>query len=345
MSLGNLGVSLAERGFAPDALIRMGMRHRILATERLIAGSNAAETFAHDMPRYAIAEHSDTANAQHYELPPEFFAAFLGPRRKYSCCYYPTGLETLAAAEEVALQETADHADLQEGQDILELGCGWGSLSLWMAERFPSSRITAISNSAPQRLHIQAEARARGLENLTILTSDMNDFGTSQTFDRVVSVEMFEHMTNWKTLLTRTRTWLKPDGLLFLHVFAHRMGTYRFDHADKNDWIAQHFFTGGIMPSHDLIRQFPDIFNVSAEWRWSGAHYQRTALQWLENFDRNRAKIDPLLRRVYGKDADLWRQRWRMFLIATAEMFGFGGGDPWGVSHYRLVPRADRHRL
>jgi len=270
-------------------------------------------------------------------LPPEFFALILGPRRKYSSCFYDGGI-SLAEAEELALSETAAHADLHDGQDILELGCGWGSLSLWIAERFPRSRIASVSNSAPQRLYIEGQARARNLHNLKIVTADMNDFTTDQRFDRVVSVEMFEHMANWRRLLSRVRDWLSPGGKLLLHVFSHESGAYRFDHNDENDWVAQHFFTGGIMPSHNLIQQFPDLFSIEKDWRWNGLHYRRTALDWLANYDRNAKLIGEILRAVYGSDAYLWRRRWRMFFLATAELFGYADGKSWGVSHYLLKP-------
>ncbi|HTQ13559.1 MAG TPA: cyclopropane-fatty-acyl-phospholipid synthase family protein [Rhizomicrobium sp.] len=335
MDLLTLGGRLAERTPVPDALVTAGMRRRISASDRDLADDSEA-AFARDMPRHAIAEHPSAANAQHYELPPEFFAEVLGPRRKYSSCLYPTGRETLARAEECALAETAAHADLRDGQHILELGCGWGSLTLWMAERYPDARIVAVSNSAPQRRHIEAQAQARGLGNVEIVTADMNDFAIDRRFDRIVSVEMFEHMANWRALLQRARGWLAPGGRLFLHVFSHRSAPYRFDHGDANDWIARHFFTGGIMPSHGLIRQFPDLFAVEEEWRWSGLHYRRTALAWLANFDARQDALRLILRSVYGAEAGLWRRRWRMFFLATAEMFGHAGGGAWGVSHYRL---------
>ncbi|HEY1919120.1 MAG TPA: cyclopropane-fatty-acyl-phospholipid synthase family protein, partial [Streptosporangiaceae bacterium] len=299
-------------------------------------GTDAA--FAHAMSQSPIAEHADTANRQHYELPPEFFALFLGPRRKYSSCLYPTGRESLAEAEVLALAETCAHAGLADGQRILELGCGWGSLSLAMAGKFPAARITAVSNSAPQRGYIEARARERGLGNLTVITSDMNDFATAHVFDRVVSVEMFEHMANWRALLSRVKGWLEPDGKLFLHVFTHRHRPARYDWRDPEDWMGRHFFTGGIMPTIGLIRQFPDLFTIEEEWRWSGSHYRQTALDWLEAFDRNQARIAPILAEVYGRDAGLWRRRWRMFFLATAESFGFNDGQSWGVNHYRLRP-------
>ncbi|KUR75685.1 cyclopropane-fatty-acyl-phospholipid synthase family protein [Novosphingobium sp. FSW06-99] len=327
----------------PDPLTRAGIRYLVGTRLRSLDGlPDASAQFARAMHAFPIAEHTDAANAQHYELPPRFFELTLGARRKYSCCLYPTGTETLDQAEDLALAETVAHAGLADGQTILELGCGWGSLSLYMAERLPGATITAVSNSAPQRRHIEATARRRRLTNLTVITADMNDFVPTGRFDRVVSVEMFEHMANWQALLARVRDWLAPDGRLFLHVFTHRSQPYRFDTADRTDWIAQHFFTGGIMPSHGLIAQFPDLFSVEADWRWSGTHYARTARHWLERFDANRDAIDAVLADVYGRDAALWRRRWRLFYLATEGLFGHAGGAEWGVSHYRLAPTGVR---
>jgi cyclopropane-fatty-acyl-phospholipid synthase len=262
----------------------------------------------------------------------------LGPRRKYTCCLYDNAADTLAQAEDRALAETAAHAGLEDGQDILELGCGWGSLSLWMAERFPAARITAVSNATGQRQYITGQAAERGLHNLRVITADMNDFLIDETFDRVVSVEMFEHMSNWQSLLRRVHLWLRPDGRLFLHVFSHHSAPYLFDVADKEDWIAQHFFTGGIMPSHGLIRCVADMFEVEADWRWSGSHYERTARDWLANMDSQPEAVMQVLREVYGNQAGLWKRRWRLFFLATAGLFGHAGGSEWGVSHYRLRP-------
>ncbi|MBK5956872.1 SAM-dependent methyltransferase [Rhodoplanes elegans] len=339
MSLIATAIGGAERLPIPDALTRAGISFLVGRTRQALGDVDPAleRRFAADMDAHPIAVHTSEANAQHYEVPAAFFAHVLGPRRKYSCCLYGDGAETLAQAEERALAETMAHAGLADGQRILELGCGWGSLSLAMAERFPNARITAVSNSRSQRAYIEGEALRRGFGNLTVVTADMNAFATTQTFDRVVSVEMFEHMSNWQALLGRVRSWLAPDGRLFLHVFSHRSAPYRFDHRDKTDWIAQHFFTGGIMPSHGLIRAF-ESFDVEAEWRWSGTHYARTAEDWLKNFDQNRAAIDPILRDVYGADAGLWARRWRLFFLATAGLFGHADGTEWGVSHYRLKP-------
>ncbi len=323
----------------PDPLLRAGIGYLVGMRRRSLADDPAATAqFARAMEAWPIAEHTDAANAQHYELPPRFFELTLGARRKYSCCLYPTGKETLDEAEVLALDATMAHADLADGQRIPELGCGWGSLSLYMAERLPHAQITAVSNSAPQRRHIEAEAQARGLANLTVITADMNAFDPGARFDRVVSVEMFEHMANWHALLARVRGWLVPEGRLFVHVFSHRSAPYRFDTSDRTDWIAQHFFTGGIMPSHDLIAQFPDLFALEAQWRWPGTHYARTARDWIARFDTNREAIDAVLRDVYGREAALWRRRWRLFYLATEGLFGHAGGAEWGVSHYRLKP-------
>jgi len=340
LSLIASAIRAVERAPLPDAATRYGIEVLVGRTQRRLATAPSAGEgrFAEGMADRSIAEHTAAANEQHYELPPEFFALTLGPRRKYSCCLYPTGTETLAEAEIAALEQTVDHAGLRDGQSILELGCGWGSLTLFMAQRFPSARIVAVSNSTPQRLHIQAEAAALGLSNVEIITADMNEFKPQARFDRVVSVEMFEHMSNWRDLLARIQTWLEPEGRLFVHVFSHRHSPYRFDHRDDADWIARHFFTGGIMPSHGLIGHFPDCFSIERDWRWSGVHYARTARDWLERFDRNRDQIDRILSAVYGADASLWRRRWRLFYLATEGLFGHAEGGEWGVSHYLLRP-------
>jgi len=329
-----------ERMPLPDSITRAGIALLVERTSRRLqhADPSVERAFAAGMAEFPIALHTDDANAQHYELPPAFFALILGPRRKYSCCFYD-GATTLAAAEERALAETAAHAMLQDGQRVLELGCGWGSLTLWMAEHFPRSQIVAVSNSRAQRDYIETEAMLRGLHNVKILTADMNEFEAEDRFDRVVSVEMFEHMSNWPALLTRVHSWLEPQGMLFLHVFSHRTRPYRFDLEDKADWIAQHFFTGGVMPSHGLIRELDMPFVVAADWRWNGTHYRRTAEHWLRNYDANAGTIGAILRQVYGGAALLWARRWRLFFLATAELFGAHAGTEWGVSHYALRPR------
>jgi len=340
MSLIAAAASAVERLPLPDSVTRAGIAALVGRTRRRLERVDSAfeRRFAREMSAYPIAVRPDAANSQHYELPAEFFSLVLGPRRKYSCCLYETPDSTLAQAEEAALAATADHADLADGQEILELGCGWGSLSLWMAERFPSARITAVSNSQGQRRFIEAEAARRGLRGLRVVTSDMNEFEAHARFDRIVSVEMWEHMSNWQALLERSRRWVRDDGRLFLHVFSHSRAPYRFETADRSDWIAQYFFTGGIMPSHGMIRHLDSHFRIEADWRWNGNHYRRTAEDWLANYDAKREAVDEILERVYGSDAALWGRRWRLFFLATAGLFGDKDGDPWGVSHYLLRP-------
>jgi cyclopropane-fatty-acyl-phospholipid synthase len=338
MSFASTIIGVAERVPLPDLVVRAAIQRLCSRTaSRLASGSAESDVrFAGEMAARAIAEHADSANAQHYEVPAAFFGHVLGPNRKYSSCFYRGPESTLQEAEEEALRQTVEHADLADGQSILELGCGWGSLSLWMARLYPNSKIIAVSNSHSQRMYIQGEGAARGLKNLSVLTADMNGFNPRQQFDRIVSVEMFEHMMNWRELIGRLRSWLEPDGRFFMHVFSHRCGAYLFDRTDEEDWIAQHFFTGGVMPSHHLIRQYSDLFEVEKEWRWSGEHYQRTALDWLANFDKHRAEIEGILRDVYGADTALWIRRWRWFFLATSGLFGYAGGSEWGVSHYRM---------
>lgn len=340
MNLAVTAITAAERLPLPDCALRFGISRLVGRTRRLLAqGTGPTDRdFARSMSAWPIAVHTEDANGQHYELPAAFFSLVLGPRRKYSSCFYASPATTLAEAEIAALEETCLHADLAGGQDILELGCGWGSLSLFMAERFPSGRIFSVSNASSQRICIEAEAKRRGLRNLTVITADMNTFSPRATFDRIVSVEMFEHMSNWHCLLQRARSWIRDDGRLFLHVFSHRKTAYRFDHADKADWIAQYFFTGGVMPSHGLVRAFGDSFSVERDWRWNGKHYERTARDWLDNFDRNREAVRAIFEVTYGKDASVWMRRWRMFFLATAGLFGHADGEEWGVSHYQLSP-------
>jgi cyclopropane-fatty-acyl-phospholipid synthase len=340
MNLVAAAASTVERMNLPDSITRAGIAMLVERTSRQLqqVDPSVEQDFAAAMAKFPIALHADDANTQHYELPPAFFALILGPRRKYSCCLYGDAM-TLAAAEERALAETVANANLADGQRVLELGCGWGSLTLWMAEHFPRSDIVAVSNSRPQRAYIEAAAAQRGLHNVRIITADMNAFEADARFDRVVSVEMFEHMSNWPALLARVHSWLEPLGLLFLHVFSHRTTPYRFDTEDKADWIAQHFFTGGVMPSHGLLRALDVPFTIEAEWRWNGTHYRRTAEHWLANYDANAEAIGVILRQVYGGAATLWARHWRLFFLATAGLFGARAGTEWGISHYALRPR------
>ena len=340
MGLIDRTVQLGEAFPWPDPVLRSAIGLLVARTDRRLglSAEGIEREFADAMSAYPVAIHTADANAQHYELPERFFGLVLGPRRKYSCCLFASSETTLAEAEEMALRRTAEHAGLGDGQAILELGCGWGSLSLWMAERSRNARITSVSNSHSQRAFIEAEAARRGLGNLTVVTADMNDFATVGRFDRIVSVEMFEHMANWRLLLARMKGWLVPDGRAFVHVFSHAVAPYRFDSDNPADWIARYFFTGGLMPSHGLMRAFPESFTVEQEWRWSGEHYRHTADAWLANFDARSGEIDAILREVYGREAALWHRRWRLFFLATSGLFGHADGTAWGVSHYRLAP-------
>ncbi len=330
-----------EQGFVPDGIIRRGIRR--LCEQRLVDISTgdcelaaaATEDFVRSMDAAAIAPVPHRANEQHYEVPAEFFALVLGPRRKYSCAWWPEGIADLAQAEAAALTASCERAGLADGQQILELGCGWGSLTLWMAEHYPAARITAVSNSRSQRAWILDEAARRALGNIEVITADMNRFDTGRRFDRVVSVEMFEHMRNWRALFARVHGWLQPGGAFFMHVFCHRSVPYAFIEADESDWMSRHFFAGGMMPSDDLALRFQDLLRFRRRWRWDGRHYERTANAWLANLDDRREQALAVLGEVYGADqAALWLQRWRIFFMACAELFGHRDGQEWWVSHY-----------
>ncbi len=355
MNLSERMIDWMERGWIPDFLIRAGIRR--LCTQRLReigagdcqARQELLQAFIQEMDGSVIAPVPKSANEQHYELPPEFFGLTLGPRRKYSSCWYPQGVSTLEGAEVAALNATCQHAEIADGMDILELGCGWGSLTLWIAEHYPASRITAVSNSAPQRQFIVAEAQRLGLKNIRVITVDMNNFDIAQRFDRVVSVEMFEHMRNYRQLLARIAAWLRPGGKLFIHIFVHRDAAYAFETQGTDNWMGRHFFTGGIMPSDELPMHFQEDMRVLRRWRWDGTHYQRTANHWLANLDAHPNEAMKILCGAYGPDdAGRWLQRWRVFFMACAELFGYGVGQEWWVSHYlfhRLPRSADTAQI
>ena len=333
-------IELVENGRIPDLLTRAGIRLLLLQRLREQAQEGpdqewqAMMTFVEEMRQSPIALHTQEANEQHYELPPRFFELVLGPHLKYSCCHFPEGVTELGHAEASMLALTCERAQLQDGQQILELGCGWGSLSLWMAKHYPNSSILAVSNSRPQREFIESRAQELGLTNLSVQTCDMNDFTTEQHFDRVVSVEMFEHMRNWQSLLERISNWLKPEGKLFIHIFSHRRYAYAFSSEGDSNWMGRYFFTGGIMPSNDLLLYFQKDLLLEQHWVLSGVHYQRTADAWLQMMDSQKGEILQTFRETYGKDADVWFQRWRMFFLATSEVWGFRGGNEWLISHY-----------
>ena len=333
-------------GLVPDFALRAGSRYGIRKVVRRedAGGVEASQQRLSELvarkSQGPIAVATDTANEQHYALPPEFLGLFLGPRRKYSGCLWPSESATLAQAEETSLAQVCERAGIEDGQQVLDLGCGWGSMTLWIAERFPACEVTAVSNSAPQRGWIESEAERRGLaDRVTVITADVNDLELEpDSFDRVVSIEMFEHLNNWKEMLRRVSTWVRPDGKVFLHVFSHRTVGYLYE----GTWAAERFFTAGVMPSHDLLLHFQDDLTVDERWVVDGTHYSRTLAAWLERLDANRDEAYAILLGLYGDKhrARIALANWRLFLLSCTEIWNYRGGSEWLVSHYLFEPRS-----
>ena len=334
-------IGWTESGMVPDTVIRAGMR-RLLEKKlaEIRAGdvefaSRTLNQFGDMMRNSPVALVPELANEQHYEVPAEFFAEVLGEHRKYSCCFWPTGAGTLGEAEEAALKTTVERAGIRDGMKVLDLGCGWGSLSLWVAEHFPNATVTSVSNSRSQRDYIVATAARRDIENINVIVCDMNDFDVAETFDRIVSVEMFEHMRNYEELFRRIRSWLVADGRFFMHIFCHRSTPYEYVDKGPSDWMSRHFFSGGIMPSAELPLVFQKDLALERRWAWNGKHYAKTLRAWLDRMDSHRSQVMPVLAATYGEaEAGRWWMRWRMFFMACEELFKFNDGQEWFVSHY-----------
>ncbi len=346
-----IGLSLAERGFVPDPLIRMGIRELLRRRMAELEGPSPEAADARDkafrraLRTSPIAVHTVEANEQHYEVSPGFFELVLGPHLKYSSGYWPEGATRIEESEATMLELTCRRAEIRDGMQVLDLGCGWGSLSLWIARHFPQCRITSVSNSKPQREFILRRCTEHGLENVDVITADMNAFDPALRFDRVVSVEMIEHMRNWPLLLERVARWLAPGGKAFFHHFAHRRHAYPYETTGEDDWMGRYFFTGGLMPSIDMMDHFDEDLLVERRWIVSGTHYQKTCEAWLKRQDARRAELMPILASVYGEaDAKLWFNRWRIFFLACAELFGTRGGEEWCVVHSLLEPRVQEVR-
>ena len=333
-------IKLTENQLLPDFIIRFGIKQLLKKRLQTLIGSNSEINqnkkmkFIEAMNNAPIALVPELANEQHYEVPSKFYDYCLGKQKKYSSCYWDQKTKNLNHSETKAIELTAQHACLENGQSVLELGCGWGSLTLWMAKNFPKSKITAVSNSKSQKSYILNEAKKRQLKNIKVITKDMNQFVTKERFDRVVSVEMIEHMRNHKKLFRSISKWLKPKGMFFMHIFVHKSQPYLFEVEEDDDWMSQYFFSGGMMPSKDLPLYFQDQLKLINQWDWSGLHYEKTANAWLKNLDKNKSKVMPILNDTYGKNSEIWFQRWRIFFMACAELWGFKNGEEWRVGHY-----------
>ena len=342
-------IDLMERGLIPDTLIRNGIRRlnqRRLRQEDTgdpVSQLKAKMDFIEMLRNDPVAIETEAANRQHYEVPAAFFERILGEHLKYSCCLWSEKTSTLTEAEEAALDLVIERAQIEDGMEILDLGCGWGSFSLHLCRQFPGCKVTAVSNSSNQREFIQRRCIDVGIDNLNVITADVNTFDPGSTFDRIVSIEMFEHMRNYQQLLRRVVTWLKKDSKLFVHIFTHKEYAYLFETEGEDNWMGRYFFTGGLMPSDDLLLYFQENLLLENHWRLSGTQYQKTAECWLSNMDHAKSKIVPLFESVYGADqAPRWFQRWRIFFMACSELWGYRNGTEWFVSHYLFRKRQGR---
>lgn len=337
---------LLEKNKVPDSLIRIGIRKLLKQRLRDENKGNTEVQQAHlmqlidELKASPIAINTQEANEQHYEVPTQFYQYCLGKHLKYSSGYWKNGVTDIDTSEKDMLEITCERAELKDGQDVLELGCGWGSLSLFMAAKFPKSNFTVVSNSRTQKIYIDEQAKQREINNLTVITININDFALEKTFDRVVSVEMFEHMRNYQKLMHKVATLLKSEGKLFVHIFTHKEYAYKFEVIDDTDWMSKYFFTGGIMPSDDLLLYFNEHLSIQKHWHVSGMHYSKTSEAWLQNMDKHKTEIMPLFEQTYGKEnAVKWFVYWRIFYMACAELWAYNKGEEWIVSHYLFAKK------
>ena len=337
-------IQLAEDGLLPDFMIRAGIVRNCKVRLQNESSSSLEQLkerklkWVDQMKESPIALVPEKANQQHYEVPPSFFNQVLGSNLKYSSGFWPQTVTTLDESELAMLELSCERAELENGQNILELGCGWGSLTCYMASQYPKSQITAVSNSKDQKEYILKRCSESGLKNVDVITADMNDFSVEQMYDRVVSIEMFEHMRNYKKLLSKISCLLKDDGKLFIHIFTHKDIVYPFENKGEADWMAREFFSGGMMPSHDLFEYFQDDLKIEESWRIPGTHYEKTSLAWLRKMDKNKSNVMNIFSDTYGSEhAKKWFQRWRIFFMSCEKLFGFKNGTEWGVSHYRFI--------
>jgi cyclopropane-fatty-acyl-phospholipid synthase len=337
---------LLEKDLVPDFLIRIGIR-RLLKQRLKDEKKESPEAqkkhllnLIEELKNSPIAIETKAANEQHYEVPTQFYQYCLGKHLKYSSGFWKDGVNDIDTSEKDMLDITCERAELQNGQEVLELGCGWGSLSLFMSAKFPKSNFTVVSNSKTQKIYIDEQAKLRGINNLTVLTIDINNFNIDKKFDRVVSVEMFEHLRNYKLLFNKIASLLKEDGKMFVHVFTHKIYAYKFEVLDDSDWMSKYFFTGGIMPSNDLFSYFNEDLKIVNQWLVNGMHYSKTSEAWLQNMDKHKAEIIPLFEKTYGKEnATKWWVYWRIFYMACAELWGYNKGGEWMVVHYLFTKK------
>ena len=331
-----IATNLAELGYLPEPLLRFGIQKEIKDRLKTIyTEGNSRGSLQKQLVGAPIAVDQEKANEQHYEVPSSFFNLVLGKNKKYSCCYWPEAIGSLSQAEDASLEQVVSRAEIKDGMRICELGCGWGSLSIRLAKSFPNSEILALSNSNSQRQYIESQSDKLGLKNLKVLTGDVADFKPQGLFDRVVSIEMFEHVRNHQELLSRISSWMNEDARLFVHVFCHKKYTYLFESQASQSWLGHYFFTGGMMPSQDLLSSYQSGLSLLKKWDVSGVHYAKTANAWLRNLEQNKKEVVEIFKNTYGLESCIrWFNRWRLFFLACEELFAFDEGKEWFVSHY-----------